>query len=278
MKKSIILELITLIVGVLLFAIPIMNISSILAGSSSVSGVKKYHIQIDYSDCNHLSEPMLRLSKVKGENDANVTLNFINYGINNLSCNKIVIETQSKVTQVVHSKIIDGVHHSELYPVKNSAVNWHSEDEFTTILITKESSPNFGGRISFIAKNSIEVNKTGYQLISSFGVSGNSDELPFFKFVQVDLGEAEKIDFTVPKIHAISVDNRSTKLTFLVDSGTETDIFTDVLVSVTDSNALASREVKISWLSALLGTGIGLIIGAILALTREYTSSKLEKT
>ncbi len=277
MKKSVILELITLVAGVLLFTIPMINISSILSSSSISDGAKKYHIQIDYSDCVNPSEPMLKLGKIKGGNDVHVVLDFINYGINELSCDKLVIETKSKVTQVVHSKMIDGVRSSELYPVESNAVRWYSEDEFTSISITNESALNFSGRLSFVAKDSITVSKTGYQLISSFGVSGKSDEMPFYKFIQVDLGANEKIDFTVPQIYAVNVNNKSTQLTFSVDSGTETDIFTDVLVSVTDSNAIANREVKISWLSALLGTGIGLIIGAILALVREYTSSKLEQ-
>ncbi len=85
------------------------------------------------------------------------------------------------------------------------------------------------------------------------------------------------MDFTVSQIHAISVNNKSTELAFLVGSGAETDIFTDVLVSVTDLNAITNREAKISWLCSLLGTDIGLIIGAILALTKECASSKLER-
>lgn len=277
MKKSVALEIITLTTGVLLFAIPMLNISSILSSSSISNGAKKYHIQVDYSECESPSEPMLRLSRASHGNNIQVDLDFINYGKNKLACDKLVIETKSKVTQVVHSKIIDGVRHSDLFPMDGKAVKWHSEDRFSSIFITKESAPNFSGRLSFIAIDSITRNKIGYQLISSFGVSGKSEELPFYKFVQVSIGANEKIDFTVPQIHAINVNNSSTELTFSVGSGMETDIFTDVLVSVIDSNAIANREVKISWLSALLGTGIGLIIGAVLALTRDYASNKLDR-
>ena len=64
--------------------------------------------------------------------------------------------------------------------------------------------------------DSVFRDRAGYQLISSFGVSGKGvkGDLPFFKSVKVNLEPQVKIDFTVPPIHAIDFNKWNMELTF----------------------------------------------------------------
>lgn len=62
---------------------------------------------------------------------------------------------------------------------------------------------------------------------------------------------------------------RNQHLTFKVDEGVETDIFTDVLVSVIDPRLQTSREISLIWLSAVLGSGVGLLASGLFAALRE---------
>jgi len=278
-KTKFVVEFITLAIGFSLFLYSFLNIQSIYSSTADPdNGQERIHIQVHYSECEAPSEPLLTLRKLPKINTVEVTLDFINWSSYDNNCNQIIVSTPSSVSNIEHSKQIDGVTTSSLWPINSASVTWDMLEKDTYIDINSNTAPAFAGGVRFLIPNSILTDRAGYQLASSFKVSGTTMEkdLPLFKFVKVIIEPHVKIDFTVPSIHAIDLDKWNVELTFKVDSGLETDIFTDVMVSTIDQRAMAEREITLSWLSTIMGTGFGLLVGALLALSRDYASLKLE--
>ena len=243
-RKSLLIEAISLSMGICLFIAPFLKIQSIYGESSqSENGLNKLHIRLDYSDCKNPNEPLLTLRKIPKTKNVEVTLDFINWRSFEVNCNQMIIDSPFKTSDIEHSKQIDGVTTSSLWPIDRSATTWDMLEKHTYIDVNNKTAPSFSGRIKFVLLDSIFPDKTGYMLASSFGVSGKSlkKELPFFKFVNVILEPNVKIDFTVPSIHAIDLNKWNMELTFEVNNGMETDIFTDVMVSVIDLPSMAER-------------------------------------
>ena len=166
-----------------------------------------------------------------------VELHFVNWRSFADSCKRLSITVNKRLTQLTHSQRIDGVHRSEYRKLPVSAVGWDKDEGLATFVVEAKTVPDFGGTLRFIANDALTQTALGYQLSTSFGTSGFGDKLGTFHFVEVAFGTNEKLDFTVPAINAIRTNNQGQYLTFKVDDGVETDIFTDVLVSVIDPPA-----------------------------------------
>lgn len=265
------LEFAAVAAGLAMIVVPAWLLSGVLEDEADAG--RKLHIGVNYESCTEARQPLLSLQR-SGEDDIGIVLHFVNWRSFADSCERLSIDVNKKLTTLTHSQRIDGEHRSEHRTVADSAFAWDEEEAFTTIVVEPGAFPSFGGTLRVMAMDAITRTSLGYQISTSFGTSGYDDELGTIRFVEVAFGIDEKLDFTVPAIHAIRTDSQVQRLTFDVDDGLDTDIFTDVLVSVIDPKLQASREISLVWLSAVLGSGVGLMASGLFAALRELMKPK----
>ena len=265
-RLLLVLEFSAVAAGLAMIVVPAWHLSGVLEDEADAG--RKLHIGVNYEKCTEAREPLLSLRR-SSEDAVAVELHFVNWRSFADSCERLSIDVNKKLTLLTHSQRIDGEHRSEHRTVAASAFAWDEEEAFTTIAVEPDAFPSFGGTLRFTAMDALTRTSLGYQISTSFGTSGYDDKLGMFRFVEVAFGIDEKLDFTVPAIYAIQTDSQVQRLTFDVDDGLETDIFTDVLVSVIDPKLQASRETSLVWLSAVLGSGVGLMASGLFAALRE---------
>ena len=270
-RLLLVLELAAVAVGLAMVVVPAWLLSGVLEDEADAG--RKLHIGVNYESCTEAREPLLSLRR-SSEDAVAVELHFVNWRSFADSCERLSIDVNKKLIALTHSQRIDGEHRSEHRPVADPIFPWDEEEALTTIVVEPDAFPSFGGTLRFTAMDALTRTSLGYQISTSFGTSGYDDKLGTFRFVEVAFGIDEKLDFTVPAIYAIQTDSQVQRLTFDVDDGLDTDIFTDVLVSIIDPKLQASREISLVWLSAVLGSGVGLMASGLFAALRELMKPK----
>ena len=131
-RKSIIIEAISLFTGICLFVVPLLKMQNIYSGSSQPKeGQNKIHIQINYADFRVPNEPLLSLKKIPKTKNVEVTLDFINWHTYEINCNQMMIDTPSKISSINYSKHIDGITTSGLWSMDKSSVTWDMLEKHT---------------------------------------------------------------------------------------------------------------------------------------------------